>query len=69
MVRGRKETGAHRAGIVHEGKKARSPVEDTWDPANAEEDPYRDLRAPGEDPSDPASDDYVWPEYEEENDD
>jgi hypothetical protein len=42
---------------------------DPYDPRNPDEDPYRDLRVHDEEPHDPASDEYIWPEYEEEDDD
>jgi hypothetical protein len=40
-----------------------------WDPRNPEDDPYRDLRAPEDEPQDPASDDYIWPEFEDDDED
>ena len=40
-----------------------------YDPKNPEEDPYRDLRIPEDEPRDPDSDEYIWPEYEDEDED
>jgi hypothetical protein len=42
---------------------------DPYDPRLPEDDPYRDLRVPEDDPDDPAGSEYIWPEYDDEDED
>ena len=46
-------------------KKSGAP----FDPRHMDDDPYRDLRAPEDEHNDPDSDEYIWPEFEEEDED
>lgn len=50
--------GGGRLGI---GKKTDNPC----NPRHPEDDPYRDLRIPEDDQHDAASDECIWPEYED----
>ena len=34
-----------------------------------EDDPYSDMRIPDNENNDPANDEYIWPEYEDEDED
>lgn len=43
--------------------------ESPYGPPVQEDDPYRDLRIPEDDHQDPAEDEYIWPEYEDEDED
>jgi len=69
MGRGGKVYGGQRALPVNEPQIVRGIKKKPWDPMNPEDDPLRDLRVHEEDPSDPASDEYVWPEYTDEDED
>jgi hypothetical protein len=42
---------------------------DPYDQRHPEDDPYRDPRIPEEEHNDPASDEYIWPEFEDEDED
>lgn len=56
---------AKSAGRPGTGRKKADP----YDPRHTEDDPYRDLRMPEDDHSDPAHDEYIWPEPEDEDED
>lgn len=68
MVRAVKNSSIPRTGkgCVRQGmgKKTDGPC----DPRPHEDDPYHDLRIPEDDQHDAASDEYIWPEYEDEDD-
>lgn len=52
------------------GQKAPSRAKNTPpDPRYVEDDPYRELRAPEDDMYDAPSDEYIWPEYEDDDED
>ena len=38
-------------------------------PRQAEDDPYRDLRIPEDEQHDPDADEYIWPEFEDDDED
>jgi len=42
---------------------------DVLDPRQAEDDPYRDLRMPEDEQHDPDADEYIWPEFEDDDED
>ncbi|MCK9581175.1 MAG: hypothetical protein M0Q92_12130 [Methanoregula sp.] len=69
MVRGGKSRAGHRGGDGHSGQGIRGSRDDPWDPLNPEDDPLRDLRVSDDEGKDPASDEYVWPQFDEEDDD
>ena len=68
MGRGQKSSAGHRCSTAHEGHEPRGENRAPWDSMNPEDDPRCDMRDP-EDLPDPVNDDYMWPEYEEEDDD
>jgi hypothetical protein len=68
MGRGEREWG-HRGGEGHKGRGVRGSNDDRWDPADLENDPYRNLRNDDEELQDPANDEYIWPTIEEDEDD
>jgi hypothetical protein len=51
------------AGHQSGGKKKADP----FDPRHHEDDPYCDLRIPEEDQHDTTSDEYIWPEFDEDD--
>jgi hypothetical protein len=61
--------GGTRGSPVKTRQSVRGKKEGPWDPMNPEEDPLRDLRARDEDPEDVANDEYIWPEYTDEDED
>lgn len=67
MGRGDRE-GGHRGGKGHKGRGVRGSDAEKVDPAVPEDDPYRDLRIDDEEQPDPASEEYIWPTPEEEDD-
>ncbi len=68
MVRGKKETGP-RGSEGSRGRGVRGSKDGRLDPVDLEHDPDRHLRDDDEDLPDPANDEYVWPRFEEEEDD
>ena len=68
MVRGGKSRAGHRGGEGYAGHGVRGSRDDAWDPVSSDEDPLRDLRMPDDDGMDTTSDEYVWPQFEEEED-
>lgn len=68
MVRGGKRRAGHRGGEGCAGHGMRGSRDDQWDSLNQEDDPLRDLRVPEYDGQDPAGDEYLWPEFDEEED-
>jgi hypothetical protein len=71
MGRGKKNPAGHGGGDVHDRQTARGSDDRQWE-KNPEDDPLRDLRPHDEefvDPAitDPAADEYVWPELNDEN--
>ena len=68
MVRGKRELG-HRGGEGYKGRGVRGSSDERLDPVDRENDPDRDLRNDDEDLPDPANEEYIWPNVEEEEDD
>jgi len=66
MGRGERDSARHLGGVRH-GIRERN--DNPCDPGHLEDDPCRDIRDPSEEQSDPTMDDYLWPEYVEEDDD
>ena len=69
MVRGGKSRAGHRGSDDRAGPGMRGSRNKAWDPANPDEDPLRDLRIPEDYGQDPASDEYIWPQFDDEIDD
>jgi hypothetical protein len=69
MGRIARESGGNRVSPVKGRQIAKGKKEKPWDPMNPEEDPLRDLRAHDEEPEDVANDEYIWPEYTDEDED
>lgn len=65
MMRGGKRRAGHRGGEGYAGHGIRGSRDDQWDSHNPEDDP---LRVPEYEGQDPASDEYVWPQFDEEED-
>ena len=68
MVRGEKPLG-HRGGEGYTGRGVRGSNDERWDPAEPGNDPFRFLRDEEEEMPYPASDEYIWPTLEDEEDD
>ena len=69
MGRGTRDRVGRRGGIGYEGHGMRGSYDDRWDPGNPDHDPSRDLRDMYEELPAPASDEYVWPENEDADED
>jgi hypothetical protein len=69
MGRGRTDPAVHRGGKGFEGHGIRGSNDDPWDPGTPEDDPCHDIRGHGEELPDQVREDYMWPAYEEEDDD
>ena len=41
----------------------------SFNPPLVDDDPYRDLKVPDDEHNDPDSDEYIWPEFEEDDED
>jgi hypothetical protein len=69
MGRGKRGHAGHRGGDVADRYGARGSDNGRWDVKEPEDDPLRDLRPVDEEPEpvDPAGDEYVWPEMNDEN--
>ncbi|WP_321504879.1 hypothetical protein [uncultured Methanoregula sp.] len=68
MGRAGRDCSGQRGGESYRGHGARSTRDDRWQPAHHDDDPRRDM-SDHDELQDPANDDYIWPEYEEEDDD
>lgn len=69
MGRGGRVNAGHRGGLGNERHNVRGSKDKPWDPMNPDEDPLHDLRVHDEDLSDPVNDEYVWPEFKDDDDD
>lgn len=69
MGRGGKEQIGHRGSKGPVRRDVRGSRNGPWDPINQEDDPLRDLRAHEDDHLDPINDEYVWPEFHDEDED
>ena len=67
MGRGKRDRMGHRGGDVCDWHGARGSDDERGDLKEPEDDPLRDLRPCDEDPPDPAGDEYIWPEMNDEN--
>lgn len=67
MGRGKRNPAGHRGGDACDWHGTRGSDDGLWDPKNPEDDPLRDLRPHDEDLTDPAVDEYVWPDMSDEN--
>ncbi len=69
MTRGKKSPAGHRGGDARDRHAARGSDDLSWDRGTPEDDPLRDLRPEDEETLYPVSDDYVWPDTSEHEDD
>jgi len=69
MVKGGRDCAGRRGGKGYNGRGELGSNSDRWDPGNRYHDPGRDLHEMYDDLHNPASDDYVWPEFENEDED
>ena len=69
MGKGGKVPIGQRSSPVNERQGVRGSRNKPWEPASPEDDPFRDLRIHEEDQPDPVNDEYVWPEYSDEDED
>jgi hypothetical protein len=68
MGRGGRERISHRGGEGFEGHGARGTYNDRWDPLHPDPDPGLDLRDMYEEALGPVTEEYLWPEQEEDED-
>jgi len=64
-----RDRAANRSGKGFAGQNGRGNYGDPWGGESPEQDPFRDVRDIYEDQPESASDDYVWPENEDNDDD
>jgi hypothetical protein len=69
MGRGGRENAGHRGAKGQVRHDLRGSRDKPWDPMTPEDDPLHDLRAHDDDHLDPVNDEYVWPEYHDEDED
>jgi len=69
MGRGKRNRAGHRGGDVPGWFGARGSNHERWGTREPEDDPLRDLRPRDDDLPDPAGDEYLWPEMDDEYDD
>jgi hypothetical protein len=67
MGRGKRAYPGHRGGDAVDRHGARGSDDERWTVTDPEEDPLRDLRPHDDDLQNPAADDYIWPEMNDEN--
>jgi hypothetical protein len=68
MGRGKKNPAGHRGGDISNRHATGGSDHELWDRKNPEDDPLLDLRPHDEEFTDPAADEYIWPEITDEND-
>ena len=68
MVKGTR-AGAGKGGSPIKRPNRRVVKDPPWDPMNPDDDPLRDLRVHDEDQDDQVNDEYMWPEYTDEDED
>ena len=68
MGRGKRDRAGHRGGDVRGWYGARGSNNERWGSAEPEDDHLRDLRPRDAALPDPAGDEYMWPEMDDEND-
>lgn len=69
MVRSAKSRAEPRDDNGLKGPGVRRSKSDPCKPLNMEEDPLKDLRVPYDEEQDQASDEYVWPQFDDEDND
>jgi hypothetical protein len=69
MVRGRKNPVGCRGSKGIERHNVRGSNDDPYNPFHPENDTCLDMGDHGENQTDPANDEYMWPEYEDEDED
>ncbi|MCX6689868.1 MAG: hypothetical protein NTZ39_09325 [Methanoregula sp.] len=69
MGRGGMDRSGYRGSKSFDGRGARGSYDDRYDPKNGYQNPDRDLRDLYDELQDPASEDYLWPEYDTEDED
>ncbi len=69
MGKGGRDSAGRRGGKGYGGRSERGSNSDRWDPGNRYHDPGRDLKDMFDDLHNPASYEYVWPEFENEDED
>jgi len=67
MGRGKRVHTGHRVGDAVDWHGARGSDDERWDLKDPEDDPLHDLRSHEDDMRNPAGDDYIWPEMNDEN--
>jgi len=65
--RGKKNPAGHRGGDVRDRHGTRGSDDERWDREIPEDDPLRDLRPHEDDMLNAASDEYLWPDLSDEN--
>lgn len=68
MGRGKRDRAGHRGGDVIDWQGTRGSNHERWGSREPEDDPFRDLRPRDDDLPDPAGDEYLWPEMDNEYD-
>lgn len=69
MGRGGRDSAGHRGGKGYEGHGVRGSNDNRWEPETTDHDLYHDLRDMYEDLPDPVTDEYMWPQNEDEDED
>jgi hypothetical protein len=69
MVRGARTLVGHRGSKTGGRQNVRGSKDEPWDPASPDDDALRDLRVHDDDSQDPVNDEYIWPQFDEEEDD
>jgi hypothetical protein len=68
MGRGKRDPAGHRGSNDFDWYGARGSNKERWG-HNPEDDPLRDLRPHSEELADPAADEFLWPDMNDENED
>jgi hypothetical protein len=69
MSKGKRRLAANRGGEVFDRHGGRGLNAERWGEGDVEDDPLRDLRPVDDDFRNPASDEYQWPDMNDEYDD
>jgi hypothetical protein len=70
MGKGKRVPGGHGGGAVRHRHATQRSDDERWDQKEPEDDPLRDLRPVDEEPepaTGPDSDEYIWPEMQDES--
>jgi|WetSurMetagenome_2_1015567.scaffolds.fasta_scaffold00099_33 hypothetical protein len=68
MGRGGQGRSGDRGSNTFEDQGARNTYDNRWDPRHPDQDPSRDIRDIYEEAPDPVTEEYLWPEQEEDED-